>query len=167
MVEIRSFIKLMLVEHLLYAFPDFSFSQLPLCPLPTPHSPKEEQNRAGRGRAPFGATSERTPWCAFATGGRLVMSSLRRHHSMVKQGQTDTCEGQTDGSGAVVAAAGEAGVERASGQSGMSWLPQVEAGFKVTLPLCTPGCWGPETDFLTCPFLSPTCRLPSPRLSLV
>ena len=93
-MEILSFMKLMFAEYLLYALPDFSSQphchHHDLSPLSlSSHISKEEQNREGKRRAGFSVTSEKTPWCALATGARSVMSPLSKDRGMVKQGQTD------------------------------------------------------------------------------
>lgn len=77
--------------HSLIFYPSLIFSHH-LSPLSLfPHIPKEEGDREGR-TAQFSVTSERTPWCAFATcGRRSVMPSVCKNHSMVQQDQRDIC----------------------------------------------------------------------------
>lgn len=148
MVEILSLIKLMFVEHLLYAFPDFSskpYFQSPfVSSLPIPPHSKEEGDREGR--AQFSVTSEKTPWCAFATCGRSVMSSVCKNHSMVQQDQTDICvrDGQTKMEHPIVALPEEAGLEGFSGWVSFPGFCRWKQGLKVVTPLCRQGHRGPE-----------------------
>lgn len=60
---------------------------------------------------------------------------------------------------------GEVGLKQALGQSVLSWLLEVGAGWEVTMTLCTQGNWGPEMDPLLILFF-PVIRPADSHLSL-
>lgn len=118
-----------------------------------PHIPKEEGDREGR-RAQFNVTSGRTPWRAFATCGRSVMSSVCKNHSMVQQSQTDISvrDRQTKMERPIVALPEEAGLEGASGRVSFPGFCRWKQGWRWSHPCANREIraqkWIPSDSFL-------------------